>query len=164
MTGASDLFQFKTAYYLILLIAHRYKSVSDMCLDLFIQNVDKVAQKLNSFLICFIMCYFLVSGFFSEKPQRRCGIRRQIELLWMIYSCSWNIFKHKPRVLSIWSFYYIIFIYFILFVCFPFRIGWRLYLLLRMERQRVPICTIEVDAWVSIEFFFFNMYILVIIL
>jgi len=154
VTGTSDLIQFNAAYYLILLIAHLYKSVRDIFLDLFIQNVGICAQKLKSFLICFIVCYFLVSGFFSEKPQQRCGIRRQIELLWMIHSCSWNKFKHKPRVLSIWRFYYIIFICFILFVCFPFRIGWRLYLLLRMERQRVPICTIEVDSWVSIEFFF----------
>ncbi len=39
----------KAVYYLILIIpasVHRYTSVRDMCLDLLIQNIDIVAQKL----------------------------------------------------------------------------------------------------------------------
>lgn len=80
MAGASDFIQFrvKAAYYLILRIAHRYQSMRDMCLDFLIQNIGPVVRQLIFPYLHYYMFFpRRMSGFFSEMPQRRRGIRQK---------------------------------------------------------------------------------------
>ena len=158
MAGASDFIQFrvKAAYqYFILRISHRYQGVRDMCLDFLIQNIGPVVRQLIFPYLHYYMFFpRRMSGFFSEMPQRRRGIRQKSSccewptlILW-IYS-SVNL-VYYPFDILITLF---LFISFYLSVFF-FEIVLILYLLLIIKWQRVPIHTVEIDAWLSTKFIF----------
>ena len=137
------------------LLTDRYQSVRDMCLDFLIQNIDPVVwQLIFPYLYYYMFFPRRMSGFFSEMPQRRRGIRQKSSccewptlILW-IYS-SVNL-VYYPFDILITLF---LFISFYLSVFF-FEIVLILYLLLIIEWQRVPIHTVEIDVWLSTKFIF----------